>query len=105
MSLELEYVIRSYLEETQRNEQGEIFVLLLEYLTHLFEDTEEPILLEDLTQYEIDDFINFYLEDNFTEDKEIQNRAKKILLQFLKFLKQKKYITIEEEKEWKEILN
>ena len=105
MQLELEYVIRKYLEETQKNEQGEIFVLLLEYLTHLFEDTDEPILLEDLTQYEIDDFINFYLEDNFIEDKEIQNRTKQVLLQFLKFLKQKKYITIEEEKEWKEILN
>ncbi|MBP9888121.1 MAG: hypothetical protein KBF93_17610, partial [Leptospiraceae bacterium] len=79
---DLEHVFRLYLDHTKREEDGEIIVLILNYLSLLFEDEEEPkdssevILLEDFTEYEVDDFLNFYLEDNFDNFEELQTKSK-----------------------------
>lgn len=104
---ELETIFRIYLDHTKRDD-GEIIVLILNYLSHLFQDdeeeTSEPILLEDFTQYEVDDFLNFYLEDNFENFLELQAKSKIMLRTFLKFLKEKKYFNKEEVEEWTEIL-
>jgi hypothetical protein len=100
----LETVFREYLDKTQKPEDGEVFVLLLNYLNHLFEDTEEEILLEDLTSYEVDDFLNFYLGDQFPDDKNIIKRSTTVLKNFLKFLQSKKLMDKDEEREWKEVL-
>jgi hypothetical protein len=107
--LDLETVCREYLDHTKK-EDGEIIVLILNYLSHLFQEDEEEnsvnqnILLEDFTYYEVDDFLNFYLEDNFENFEELQTKAKKFLKSFLKFLKEKKYFNKEEVEEWTEIL-
>ncbi|MBK8394406.1 MAG: hypothetical protein IPL26_04060 [Leptospiraceae bacterium] len=107
-NLELESVFRLYLDHTKRQEDGEIIVLVLNYLALLFQDEEtestEAVLLEDFTQYEVDDFLNFYLEDNFDNFEELQNKSKTMLKNFLKFLKEKKYFNKEEVEEWTEIL-
>ena len=106
---DLETVFRLYLDYTKRDD-GEIIVLILNYLSHLFHDeegtteSEEPIYLEDFTHYEVDDFLNFYLEDNFDNYEELQTRSKIVLRSFLKFLKEKKYFNKEEADEWTEIL-
>jgi len=107
---DLEQVFRLYLDHTKREEDGEIIVLILNYLSLLFEEEEESkdlsevILLEDFTEYEVDDFLNFYLEDNFDNFEELQNKSKVMLKNFLKFLKEKKYFNKEEAEEWTEIL-
>lgn len=107
--LDLETVFRQYLDHT-KSEDGEIIVLVLNYLSHLYQDEEESnsdneiILLEDFTHYEVDDFLNFYLEDNFENFKELQEVTKKFLKKFLKFVKEKKYFNKEEIEEWTEIL-
>ena len=107
-NLELESVFRLYLDHTKRQEDGEIIVLVLNYLALLFQDEEtestEAVLLEDFTQYEVDDFLNFYLEDNFDNFEELQNKSKTMLKNFLKLLKEKKYFNKEEVEEWTEIL-
>ena len=106
---DLEYIFRLYLDYTKR-EDGEIIVLILNYLSHLYQDEEESssdnetILLEDFTHYEVDDFLNFYLEDNFENFEELQETTKKFLKNFLKFVKEKKYFNKEEIEEWTEIL-
>lgn len=108
--LELEHIFRLYLDHSKREEEGEIIVLILNYLSFLFQDEDEsgepsePILLEDFTEYEVDDFLNFYLEDNFDNFEELQEKSKKMLKSFLKFLKEKKYFNKEEVEEWTEIL-
>ena len=105
---ELESVFRLYLDHTQRQEDGEIIVLILNYLSFLFQDEDdespEAILLEDFTQYEVDDFLHFYLEDNFDNFEELIQKSKVMLKNFLKFLKEKKYFNKEEVDEWTEIL-
>ncbi|HMV41607.1 MAG TPA: hypothetical protein PK079_01645 [Leptospiraceae bacterium] len=104
---DLESIFRLYLDATKRDD-GEIIVLILNYLSHLFVDEEgentEPILLEDFTHYEVDDFLNFYLEDNFENFLELQAKSKIMLRNFLKFLKERKYFNKEEVEEWMEIL-
>jgi hypothetical protein len=104
---DLETVFRLYLDHTKKDD-GEIIVLILNYLSHLFMDEEdessETIQLEDFTHYEVDDFLNFYLEDNFENYEELQTKSKIVLRNFLKFLKEKKYFNKEEADEWTEIL-
>ncbi len=106
---DLETVFRLYLDHTKKDD-GEIIVLILNYLSHLFMDEEdesessEAIQLEDFTHYEVDDFLNFYLEDNFENYEELQAKSKVVLKNFLKFLKEKKYFNKEEAEEWTEIL-
>jgi|GEM_PF-1904333 hypothetical protein len=108
-NLDLETVFRQYLDHTKKDD-GEIIVLILNYLSHLYQDEEESssdnetILLEDFTHYEVDDFLNFYLEDNFENFEELQETTKRFLKNFLKFVKEKKYFNKEEIEEWTEIL-
>ncbi len=104
--VELESLVREYLDSEKKEEESEVFGLLLQYLSHLFEeDTEEPILLEDLTAYEVDDFLHFFLEDNFPENySELQKKSKIVFQKFFKFLSKKKVLEKEDEKEWKEVL-
>lgn len=107
--LEVETIFRLYLDHSKREEDREIIVLVLNYLNFLFEpedDEEDPekILLEDLSSYEVDDFINFYLEDNFDNFKELQKKSVSFFTNFLKFVREKKYMSKEEIEEWKEVL-
>jgi hypothetical protein len=105
-NLELETLVREYLDFEKKEEESEIFGLLLQYLSHLFEeDSEEPIFLEDVSAYEVDDFLNFFLEDNFPENfKDLQSKSKVVFQKFFKFLVKKKVLEKEDEKEWKEVL-
>jgi hypothetical protein len=74
-------------------------------LGHLYEESEDPILLEDLSAYEIDDYLQFFLQDNFQEEfLELQRKSILVLKNFRKFLSDKKLLEKEDEKEWKEVL-
>ncbi|MDX1959396.1 MAG: hypothetical protein SFU98_12535 [Leptospiraceae bacterium] len=102
--ISLESAIRSFLDFSKNEEQSETFALLLEYMQLLFADSEEEILLEDFTAYEADDFLNFFLEDNFPEEYEvIRKKSEKSLKDFFNYLKKKKLISKEEVEEWKEV--
>lgn len=101
----LEDVIREYATQKQDFQQNEILHILLEYMNLLFEDSEEPIYLEDFTAFEGDDFLNFYLPDNFDgeELKKIQKMAKKTIQEFIQYSSQKKFLSKESLEEWKEV--
>lgn len=101
----LEDVIREYLTQVQDFHQNEVLHILLDYMNLLFEDSEETIYLEDFTAFEGDDFLNFYLPDNFTgeELKKIQASAEETLNQFIKYCSKKKYFNKEALEEWKEV--
>ncbi len=98
----VELIIREYLDFSQKQEEGEFFVLLLNYLSHLVEEDEE-VTLDDFGSYEADDFLNFYLEDQFPDDKNVLKKSKAALKNLFKYMISKKLIDKEEEKEWKEI--
>lgn len=94
-----------YLDFSKKEEEGEIFAILLEYLDAVYDKEEEPILLEDLTLFEIDDFLNFFLEDNFEEEAPgLIKRAKTAIRSFEKFIRSKKMLSAEELEEWTEAL-
>lgn len=97
---------REYLDFSKDLSEAEIFGLLTEYLQHLYEDSEEVILLEDFSVYEADDFINFYLQEFFEGEEllSLQKRSLAILNKFMKFLEKKKYIHKEAVEEWKEVM-
>lgn len=101
----LEDVIRQYATEKQDFKQNEVLHILLDYMKLLFEETDEPIYLEDFTAFEGDDFLNFYLPDNFEgeELKRLQKIAKKTLQEFIKYSSQKKFLSKEALEEWKEV--
>jgi hypothetical protein len=98
----VEGIIRDYLDHSQKQEDGEFLVLLLNYLSHLVEEDEE-VTLDDFGSYEADDFLNFYLQDQFPDDKVVIQKSKSALKNLFKFMLTKKLIDKEEEKEWKEI--
>jgi len=105
-NLEFETLVREYLDFEKKEEESEVFGLLLHYLSHLFgEDLEEPIFIRDVSAYEVDDFLNFFLEDNFPENfKELHSKSRVVFQKFFKFLIKKKVLEKEDEKEWKEVL-
>lgn len=104
-NLEFEPIVREYLDSTNQESEARIFGLLFQYLDTLYEDSEDPILLEDFSAYEADDFLNFFLEDNFQEEfPDLRSESLKTFQNFLKFLSRKKLIPPEEMKEWKEVL-
>ena len=104
-SPELDSIVREFLDLTKREEDAQIFGLLFQYLGHLYEENEDPILLEDLSAYEIDDYLQFFLQDNFPEEfLELQRKSIPVLKNFRKFLSDKKLLEKEDEKEWKEVL-
>lgn len=101
----LEDVIRQYATEVQDFKQNEILHILLEYMNLLFEDSDEPIYLEDFTAYEGDDFLNFYLPDNFEgeELKELERLSKKTIQKFIQYCSKKNLLSKEALEEWKEV--
>ena len=101
---ELEFLLREYLDYSKKEEEARDFGLLLEYLSHLYEDSEEPILLEDFSAYEADDFLQFFLEDKFPEDKKLKISCKHSIKNFFQYLLKKNMIHKEEISEWKEVL-
>ena len=104
-NLEFEPIVREYLDSTNQESEARIFGLLFQYLDTLYEDSEDPILLEDFSAYEADDFLNFFLEDNFQEEfPDLRSESLKTFQNFLKFLSRKKLSPPEEMKEWKEVL-
>jgi len=102
---ELETIVRDYLDYSRQEAEARIFGLLFQYLGHLYEESEEPVLLEDFSAYEADDFLNFFLEDNFPEEyKNLKSESLSVLQNFIKYLSLKKLIPSEELREWKEVL-
>ena len=100
----LDNLVREYLDSSKNETEAPIFGLLFEYLNHLYEDVEEPILLEDFSALEVDDFLNFFLDDKFPDDKNLKITSKKTLKNFFQYLLKKNMIHKEEIKEWKEAL-
>lgn len=104
----LEETVRSFLEtipEGAPSSEKEMPSLLLEFSELLFEDPEdssEKILITDLSAFELDEFLNFYLEDMFPEDSKIREKGKIFLKKFRKFLEKKNLLKKEQEEEWKE---
>jgi hypothetical protein len=98
-------VVRGYLDFSKKEEEAEIFALLNQYLAHLSLDSEEDILLEDFTAFEADDFINFFLDDNFEIDEatRLKTKSEIILKKFFNYILKNKYISKEEALEWKEV--
>lgn len=88
---------------------SEVAEVLFEYMDHLYldESVEEPedIYVEDLSFYEIDDFLNFYIPDNFEEPKFAQKKAKGFFKRFLKFCLEKRYIAEEDKSDWIKVLS
>lgn len=101
----LEDVIREYLTQVQDFKQNEILHILLKYMNLLFEDSEEPVYLEDFTAFEGDDFFNFFLPDNFegVELEQLQKQAHKTIQQFIKYCRKKNLFSKESLEEWKEV--
>ena len=122
-----ENVFRLFLESSNsKSGDSEIFSYLLDYLSN-FEDDEENnntlgenssqsksknaenpqmgILFEDFSSYELDDFLYFYLEDNFENYSDLQKKSKNLFKRFLKFAVEKKLLTSEAKDEWEEILS
>ncbi|MCE9499949.1 MAG: hypothetical protein K8R21_05555 [Leptospira sp.] len=102
-----ETAFRLYLDSSDSQDSDrEIFSLILNYLGHLSdEESGEDILLEDFSMYEVDDFLNFYLPDNFESESEmLQKKSKDLLEKFLKFALKKKLMSSEQKEEWREIL-
>ncbi|HNI99644.1 MAG TPA: hypothetical protein PL169_26520 [Leptospiraceae bacterium] len=105
LTISFEEAARMYLDFSKKEKEGEIFAILLDYLDAVYDKEEEPILLEDLTLFEIDDFLNFFLEDNFEDEApELIKRSKSVLRSFEKFVKSKKLLSAEELEEWTEVL-
>ncbi|PJZ78963.1 hypothetical protein [Leptospira neocaledonica] len=104
----LEETISSFLEtipEGAHSSEKEMPTLLLEFSELLFEDpedTSEKILITDLSAFELDEFLNFYLEDMFPEDAKIREKGKTFLKKFKKFLEKRSLLKKEQEEEWKE---
>jgi hypothetical protein len=102
----LEDLIREFATLTQDEKKTEVLRILLDYMNLLFEDTQEEILLEDFTAYEGDDFIYFFLPDNY-EGKELVNLQKvaiQTIKEFINYCKKKKLLNKEALQEWKEVL-
>ncbi|TGJ99352.1 hypothetical protein EHO59_15940 [Leptospira semungkisensis] len=105
----LEETIRSFLETFQggvKDSDQEISALLLEFSGLLFENPEEEkgkkIQVSDLTGFELDEFLNFYLEDMFPEDSRIRGKAKEFLKKFRKYLDKNSLLNQEQLEDWKE---
>ncbi len=102
----LEDIIREFATLTQDEKKAEVLRILLDYMNLLFEDTQEEILLEDFTAYEGDDFIYFFLPDNY-EGEELVNLQKiaiQTIKEFINYCKKKKLLNKEAVQEWKEVL-
>jgi hypothetical protein len=102
----LEDVIREYATEAQDLQKAELLRILLDYMNLLFEDSDEEVLLEDFTAYEGDDFLNFFLPDNYEGEEllKLEKLALKTLKDFINYCKKKKLIHKEAIEEWKEVL-
>ena len=121
-----EEVFRLFLDSpNSKDGDREIFSYLLDYLSNFEDDeslddaldgaAEKPdkkesfvskgILFEDFSSYELDDFLNFYLEDNFENFTDLQKRSIDLFKKFSKFALGKKILSPEENKEWGEVLN
>ncbi|TGK38851.1 hypothetical protein [Leptospira andrefontaineae] len=104
----LEETVRSFLEtipEGASSSEKEMPSLFLEFSELLFEgpeDSSEKILITDLGGFELDEFLNFYLEDMFPDDSKIREKGKVFLKKFRKFLDKKSLLKKEQEEEWKE---
>ncbi|TGJ98556.1 hypothetical protein EHQ53_02210 [Leptospira langatensis] len=105
----LEETIRSFLETFQggvKESDQEISTLLLEFSGLLFENPEEEkekkIQVSDLTGFELDEFLNFYLEDMFPDDSRIRSKAKDFLKKFKKYLDKNSLLNAEQAEDWKE---
>ncbi|MCB1158541.1 MAG: hypothetical protein H7A25_18340 [Leptospiraceae bacterium] len=99
----------AFLEISDINDDDELIEVLLEYLEHLYldETEEEPeeILLEDLTHFEVDDFINFYLIDNYTNHVFMRKKYLSFFKRFLGFASKKGLMEKDEINLWKEVLS
>ncbi|MCB1144116.1 MAG: hypothetical protein H7A24_16065 [Leptospiraceae bacterium] len=97
-------LLNLFLEEGKNREKEPVLKMFTDYLLHLYEG-EDEILMEDVSGFEVDDFLNFYIQDRYPDRSETLIReARSALKSFQKFLIQKKYLTSEDLEEWKEAL-
>ncbi len=118
-----EEVFRLFLDSPNSKEgDSQIFYYVLDYLSNfkdeddsdtsgdsLSEDTVNQetgkgVLLEDFSSYELDDFLYFYLEDNFENYADLQKQSVHLFRRFLKFATAKKFLGPEDREEWEEVL-
>lgn len=100
----IEQAFQIFLEQSGRSEMNEASDIILEYLHILFSEEEEPILLEEFSEYEVDDLLYFYLQDRYTEAATYQKKIKSFLREFSKFALTKGYLAKEEADNWKKVL-
>lgn len=105
----LEETIRSFLESKQDGAQAsdsEIGSLLSEFSELLFENPEQEqakkILIHQIGSFELDEFLNFYLEDMHPDDPAILSKARSFLKKFRKFLDKRGFLTKDQQIDWKE---
>ncbi len=105
----LEETLKSFLESLQegaKKSDAEIATLLTEFSSLLFESPEDEtpaeILITQLGSFELDEFLNFYLQDMHPNDPAIVKKGKEFLKKFRKFLDRKDLLTKEQQIDWKE---
>ncbi|MEM7181951.1 MAG: hypothetical protein AAF518_13625 [Spirochaetota bacterium] len=102
--IKAEDAFRLYLQESQDHEAAAIASIILEYLSFLYSAEEEPILLEDFSEYEVDDLLEFYLMDNYQDYEKIRGKMRVFLKGFVRFALAKSYLSKEEARDWKNVL-
>ena len=102
--IKAEDAFRLYLEESQDVEAAPIASIVIEYLSFLYASEDEPILLEDFSEYEVDDLLEFYLMDNYQDHEKIRSKMRVFLKGFLQFALAKSYLSKEEARDWKNVL-
>ncbi|EPG66773.1 hypothetical protein ACE5IS_07380 [Leptospira wolffii] len=105
----IEEAIRSFLDTQQEGanrSDSEMATLLLEFSALLFENPEEgkseEILIHHLGSFELDEFLNFYLQDMHPDDAHIVKKGKEFLKKFRKFLDKRSLLAGEQKEDWKE---
>jgi hypothetical protein len=88
---------------------AKILSILLEYLECIYSEEAErekgEIFFKDLTHYEVDDFLNFYLDDNFDDADFLKKQGYSLFKRFLNFASKEKLISKEVKKDWTEVLS
>jgi hypothetical protein len=97
-------LIDQYLGISQNPIEKQVLEYFKNYLIELYED-EDEILDEDVSMYEVDDFIHFHLENKYSEEfLKLSNSLNSTFKNFIKFLNKYSNIPKEELEEWKEVL-
>lgn len=78
---------------------------LLQYLEEIFDSEEnEEIVVDDIGSFELDDFLNFYLQDQFGEDTRLIRETGKFLRRLHSNWTRNQIIKKDQSEDWKEFL-